>query len=182
MEEEQRLVESAIAANKGLPGEAQQPISKVVQLFRTVDPRIRSRAARLVGRYNSYETFLHQRLLDENDRVRANVVESLWGINTPSVVAILKTVLKDRNHRVRTNAIVGMHLLGNPDAISLLVAQSQHASASFRASAAWAMGEIKDPSFVELLAAMEQDAEPEVSANAKRALARFNEQSTLPSN
>jgi HEAT repeat protein len=156
-------------------GDREEPISRIVTLFRTPDPKVRSRAARLVGRYNSCRSFIDQRLLDNDQRVRANVIESLWRIDTAHASAVLKVAADDPDHRVRTNALVGLYHSGNPSARQLLIEQSQNPSVSFRAAAAWAMGEILDPAFEPILAELSKDPDLRVRKRVARALLKFRE-------
>jgi HEAT repeat protein len=150
--EQKELIERLILSQTR--GDREEPISKVVTLFRSPDPKVRSRAARLVGRYSSCRTFVDQRLLDGDRRVRANVIESMWRIDAPHARELLKLAADDPDHRVRTNALVGLYYAGDQSVTQLLIDQSRDPDAAFRAAAAWAMGEILDPVFEPVLTEM----------------------------
>ena len=79
--------------------------------------------------------------------MRANAIESLWGVDTPVARRSLEAAATDSNHRARINAIYGLYLLGNPSAVRLLIKHAKHVSPSFRVAAAWAMGQTADPRF-----------------------------------
>lgn len=115
------------------------PIAKLVQLFRSSDPRIRSKVARMVGRYSQFQSFVAQRLQESDPRVRANAVESLWKVDTVAARKFLDAASSDSHHRVRINALVGLYLLGNPVSVRLLAKQAKDSSSAFRRAAAWAM-------------------------------------------
>ncbi|MGA2713893.1 MAG: HEAT repeat domain-containing protein [Bryobacteraceae bacterium] len=152
-----------------------EPMSRIVRLFRLSDPRSRSRAARLVGRYSSYRTFLLRRLEEKDHRVRANVVESMWGIDSREVRSALHDALDDSDHRVRTNVLIALYRLGDSSAVRLLIEQSRHSSPAFRASAAWAMGDIKDAEFLDALNSLTGDDKDEVRQNATLSLSRLKQ-------
>ena len=48
----------------------------------------------------------------EDGRVRAGVVEGLWGVSTAAAQSHLWASLKDKNNRVVGNVLIGLHHLG----------------------------------------------------------------------
>jgi HEAT repeat protein len=148
------------------------PIAKMVQLFRSSDPRIRSKVARLVGKYGQYQAFIARRLQEDDPRVRSNAIESLWGVDTPVARRALEAAVSDSNHRARINAIYGLYLLGNCTSIRLLLKQARHFSASFRVAAVWAMGQTADPRFASIVQEMANDADESVRRVAALSAAR----------
>ena len=149
------------------------PIAKLVQLFRSSDPRIRSKVARLVGKYSQYQAFVARRLQENDPRVRANAIESLWGVDTPVARRSLEAAVSDSNHRARINAIYGLYLLGNPSAVRLLIRQAKHVSPSFRVAAAWAMGQTADPRFSGIVKELMSDADESVRRVANLSASRI---------
>jgi hypothetical protein len=149
------------------------PIAKMVQLFRSSDPRIRSKVARLVGKYSQYQAFIARRLQEDDPRVRANAIESLWGVDTPVARRALEAAVSDSNHRARINAIYGLYLLGNSTSVRLLLKQARHFSASFRMAAVWGMGQIADPRFAGVVQEMTTDADESVRRVANLAATRI---------
>src|SRR5947209_1769434 len=109
MEEYQQLIEKIVTRDATLAPSSVEPISRIVQLFRASDPRARSKLARIAGRYVDHRLFLKKRLEDKDDRVRANVVESLWGVNGDFVRVLLRGAAADPSHRVRMNALLGLY-------------------------------------------------------------------------
>ncbi len=149
------------------------PIAKLVQLFRSSDPKIRSKVARLVGKYSQYQAFVTRRLQENDPRVRANAIESLWGVDTPVARRSLEAAVSDSNHRARINAIYGLYLLGNPSSIRLLLKQARHFSPSFRVAAAWGMGQTADPAIRERREGADADADESVRRVATLAASRI---------
>lgn len=148
-----------------------EPISKIVQLFRDPDPRVRSRAALLAGRYAAHRSFVEKRLNDHDARVRANAVESLWGLKHDFACETLARALWDSSHRVRANAGVGLHIAKDPNAREVLARESKHAASAARKAAAWAMGRTGDSQFRAILDELERDPDEGVRRAAQRAIA-----------
>jgi len=76
---------------------------------------------------------------DPDDRVRANLIESLWKRQDPEVEEILKRALNDPHHRVAANAVYGLYLLGSdsyPEGLDRLLGSRDP---RFRRSAAWVL-------------------------------------------
>lgn len=152
---------------------SQRTIPALVQLLRHEHPRVRSKAALLAGRSLKSGQWAQQWLTEADPRLRANVVEALWGVEGPGVVEAFKIALRDPNNRVVGNALVGLYMMGDPTAAELLVEMARHRSPAFRATAAWAMGFLADPQFLPMLSHMLKDPEPLVRRNVLRALARI---------
>ncbi len=163
-----RLLEVLEAASQ-----TDRSVAVLVQLLRHPDARVRSKAALLAARSLKSGAWAQQRMLEADPRVRANVVEALWGVDAPGVKELLKSALHDPHNRVVGNALVGLYLLKDPAAVTLLEQMSRHESPTFRATAAWAMGHLGDARFLPALAALRHDPEPIVHRNVLRALARI---------
>lgn len=54
------------------------------------------------------------RLGESDPRVRANAIESLWGVDSPEARTLLSFATNDANNRVVGNALLGLYHLGNP--------------------------------------------------------------------
>jgi HEAT repeat protein len=139
------------------------PITSAVQLFRTADARKRSKLARLiVGRFVGYRSFIASRLKDEDERVRANAVESLWRIDAPMVRTLLQSATSDPHPRVCMNALLGLYLVGEPGIAAQLIQKAADPSAAFRAAVAWVMGETRSAEFSGTLATLSKDRDDSV--------------------
>ncbi len=148
-------------------------ISTMTQLMSHPDPRVRSKAALLVGRSNKNHKWVKDRLSEADPRVRANAIESLWGSDTAGSRAVFWTALGDDDDRVVGNAILALYRLGDPASIQLLLQLIAHPEISFRTTGVWAMGEAGDPRFMPILARMITEQVPELRTNAFRAMAKI---------
>jgi HEAT repeat protein len=146
----------------------------LIQVLRQPDPRLRSKAALLVGRTNKSAQWVEQFLWEPDARVRANSVEALWGEETGPVRAVFLAAMKDRNNRVLGNALLGLHRLGDASAIRSILQMATHAAPAFRATAAWTMGQTGDPRFLHCLAQMVGETNSVARRNVFRAIARLN--------
>jgi hypothetical protein len=72
-------------------------LSTVMRLMSHPDPRVRSKAALLVGRSNKNHKWVQERLGESDARVRANAVESLWGADNAGSRAVFWSALGDEH-------------------------------------------------------------------------------------
>jgi hypothetical protein len=143
-------------------------------LARDSNPRLRSKAALLVGRANRKPEWLEQQMRDADPRMRANAIEALWTVDAPAVRVQLCLAMDDPYLRVSSNALVGLYKLGDLSCIPRLRQQASHPSSPQRASAAWAMGETGDPRFLPTLREMNPDPVDKVARNITRAIERID--------
>ena len=145
----------------------------LIQVLREPDPRLRSKAALLVGRTNKNAQWVEQVLQQPDARVRANSIEALWGVDTEAVRAVLRGALRDSNNRVIGNALLGLYRLGDAVTIGLTLRMSQHPAPLFRATAAWVMGETGDPRFLPTLAQMVRETDTQARHSVFRAISKL---------
>lgn len=93
-------------------------------------------------------------LADEDPRVRANAVESLWGRRDEQAAAVFLEKLEDRHQRVAANAAVGLYLAGRTESVAALWSMAHHADPARRSAAVWAMGRTGDWRFLDLLSSL----------------------------
>lgn len=146
----------------------------LIQCLRQPDPRLRSKAALLIGRTNRSAQRVKEAAWEPDARVRANCVEALWGVDTEEARAALWAASSDPHNRVQGNALLGLYRLGDAAAIGPLVKMSVHAEPLFRATAAWAMGETGDPRFRPILAQMVGEPDAIARRHVFRAISRLN--------
>lgn len=137
------------------------------------DHRVRSKAALLVGQANQNANWVRQRMYDQDARVRANAIESLWGADPDEARRVFRKALEDSNNRVIGNALVGLYLMGEPDCIDRIVAMSKHSDAKFRQTAVWVMQRTADPAFIPVLSELVRDGEATLRLKGRQALARI---------
>jgi HEAT repeat protein len=145
----------------------------IMRMMRHPNPHLRSKAVKMIGRGNRSSKWVQSRLGDADPRVRANAVESLWGVDTPEARALLNGAVTDSHHRVAANALLGLHHLGEPSVPAIVVKMAAHESARFRAAAAWVMGETGDSRFTDALRHLITEADAAVRRRAFAALARI---------
>jgi len=141
-------------------------------LLRHRDARLRSKAAKLIGRTTRRPAWVEKQLGQTDARERANSVEALWGLRSAEAKAVFAKAVNDPSQRVAVNGIVGLYKLGDAAAVSMIQAMATMHEAALRTRVAWAMGEIGDPRFLPALA--EMDPEPEgVGRQISRAVERI---------
>ena len=148
-------------------------LSTVTRLMSHPDPRVRSKAALLVGRSNKNHKWVQERLGESDARVRANAVESLWGADDAGSRAVFLSALGDENCRVVANAVLGLYRLGDPGSVRLIRQLMSHPDTAFRVSGVWVMGETGDPRFLPMVARLISEPLAELRGNAFRAMAKL---------
>jgi hypothetical protein len=139
-------------------------------LTRHSDPRIASKAVMLMARRVRNVQWVERHLDSGDSRLRASVVEGLWGIHTTEARRTLWASLDDADNRVVGNALVGLNLLDEPEAGELVKAMLQDQRPHFRRTAAWVMEKIGREEFVEPLRRSFTDSNQGVRQAARRAL------------
>jgi hypothetical protein len=152
------------------PGSRLLPL--ITPLVQCPDPRVRARVALMVGRRLQNARSTEAMLSEPDSRVRANAVESVWGLDTLSTRSLLSLALKDSNQRVVANGMYGLYRLGDHTVIPKILKMAAHETPAYRVSAAWAMGETTDPRFLPALEKMSSDLYAAVRKTAVKALSR----------
>jgi hypothetical protein len=154
-----------------------RPLMQLMMVLRSPNPRIRAQAALLLSESKRDADWVAG-LLDEMDpRLKANLLEGLWGLETPAAIACFTRGAMDDHHRVSTTALVGLYRAGSPNAAAVLEQMASGTDTNFRAAAAWAMGCCGDARFMAVLNGMARDAHPMVRRCALKALVRIRKQS-----
>ena len=123
-----------------------------------------------MGRRLQNPEWAAKQLKRDDPRVRANAVESIWGLRSVRARTLLDDCLTDGANRVKGNALVGLHLIGESAAIGAVSLLGANTDYGLRSTAAWAMGRIGDSFFVPDLNSMMRDAHPQVRGAALRSL------------
>jgi hypothetical protein len=147
--------------------------SSLMRLWRSPDPQMRSKAVLLIGRSSGGVHWAQSRLAETDPRLRANALESLWGVDTAEARAVLRAAASDSNNRVAGNAVFALYAMGDTAAITELIKMAASDSPLFRSSAAWAMGETGDPRFSETLGRMMGESNSFVRRRAFADLSRL---------
>ncbi|MGJ5820664.1 HEAT repeat domain-containing protein [Paludibaculum fermentans] len=142
----------------------------LARLLRDCSPAVASKVAMLLARRVSNPTWVDSQLSSGNPRLRANIVESLWGVDTPHVRARLTKAIEDSNNRVAGNALYGLHLLKDHRVAHHLQSMLAHEHPSFRATAAWVVGKTGERRYREPLLRVLGDRNSTVRDAARRAI------------
>ncbi len=134
------------------------------------DARIAGKATLFVGRRVQNPAWSKRQLARGDERVRANAVEALWGVNTPPAARLLEDCTLDRNNRVVGNALVGLHIVGDEKTPTEVFSISRSGKPELRSTAAWVMGKIGVPEFTPRLTELVHDEHPGVRIAALRSL------------
>ncbi len=153
------------------PGRRLIPI--LGHLVRHPNARLRSKAALFLARRVDSGTWAERYTGELDGRVRANVIEGLWGVDLPSTRQILREAVHDSAPRVVGNAIFGMLLVHDPLAPAKLNEIARSDDPRMRATAAWVMGMSGDKTWVEPLKDLMRDTAAPVRSSALRAMARL---------
>jgi hypothetical protein len=144
-------------------------------LARHPDSRVRSKAILLIGRINGSLRWVQQQIEDRDPRVRANAVESLWGMQGNDAQRVFLTAVRDPAHRVAANGAVGLYKCGDLSCVRLLEAMARHEDPKFQAAAIWAMGCTEDPRFQPVLVRTAEQVTGALRQNALRAMVRIRD-------
>jgi HEAT repeats len=147
--------------------------SSLVHLISDPNARLRAKATLLIGRRVRSLRAVEERLKETDSRVRANVVESLWGEKAGWAAEMLWRAAKDPNNRVAGNALFGLYELRDQRAAPCILRMATDPNPNFRATAAWTMGETGDPQFIPALEKLSHDLYASVRRNASKALERI---------
>src|SRR5262249_13570005 len=151
-------------------------VPPLTRLLGDPNPRLRAKAALLLGRSVQNSRLIEICLQQQDPRVRANVIESLWSGANASSTSVLRSAAKDPDNRVVGNALWGLYQLQDRSAASLMIAMGADPRPSFRASAAWTMGQTAHPRFLPALDKLARDLFAPVRKNASKALENIRAQ------
>lgn len=142
---------------------------------RSSDPKIVSKCVLVLGRRSHSLTWLIDIMNEADDRLRANLIESLWSRREPEVEEIFKSAIRDKHHRVTANAVHGLYLLGSDFYLQGLERLLSSADPKFRRSAIWVLrqgdGRKSPASFKPFI----RDPDPDVRRAVFEALAVLRE-------
>jgi hypothetical protein len=145
----------------------------LLRLMHHENPHIRSKAVLMIGRGGRGVRWAERLLADENPRVRANAIESMWGMDGPEARALLQAAVRDPNNRVAGNAMLGLYLTGDSTTIPEILKMAAGEVAVWRSTGVWVMGQTGDPRFLKAIAERLRDGDPMVRRRAYSALGRI---------
>lgn len=143
--------------------------------LRSPDPRIASKSVLVVGRQSNGMSWLKSVLSKTDDRVRANLIESLWNRKEPEAELILKHAAKDHNPRVAANAVYGLYLLEMPEWAEGFETLIRSGNPGFRRAGIWMLRKSMLPDGPARLKLLIRDGDPDVRKAAFEALIYLRE-------
>jgi hypothetical protein len=146
----------------------------------SADDRISAKATLFVGRRVQNPAWTAKQLARSDQRIRANAVEALWGVNSDPAVRLLQDCIGDRNNRVVGNSLVGLHIAGKESVPGEVMNLSQSGKHETRSTAAWAMGRMGLPTFSPRLTELVRDEHPMVRGMALRSLLEMRRNEVKP--
>ena len=165
-----RGLEVLVELIKGGTGDESRLITLLRPFLRSSDPQIASKCVLVLGRQSRSMVWLRSVMNETDERMRANLIESLWKRTEPEVELVLKSALADSHPRVAANAVYGLYLLGSdlwPEALDGLVGNSR---ANFRRSGVWVVKATAPPNAPLKLQPLIHDSDPHVRRAAFDAL------------
>jgi HEAT repeat protein len=147
----------------------------LIQFLRHPSPEVRSKAALLLGHCNLNLPRVMSLLDSDEERLRANVIESLWGHESAAVRKVLHGAVKDPCARASTNALVALCRMGDREAIEIVRGVASSADPGERARAAWAMGESTVAGFLPVLEVLAGDLHAKVRSMAEKSRAKLRD-------
>jgi HEAT repeat protein len=160
--------------------DAARIMPSLMRLMRHPNAHLRSKAVKLIGRGSLSAKWVMGRLSESDPRVRANAVESLWGVDSPEARSLLSFAANDGDNRVVGNALLGLYYLGDTSVLADVMKLAIVESTIFRSSAAWVMGEAGDPRFTDTLRRMISDPDAVVRKRVFAALAQIKTANAQP--
>src|SRR5579871_4197603 len=148
-------------------------ISLIVPLLNHSDPRVRSKASLLVTKANADLKWICKLMQQSDTRVRANLIEALWGVDDALCRTALIEACKDPDNRVVGNALLGLYRIRDSGAVDKIIAMAKHPKDEFRATAVWVMEKSGDARFVPVLSELLKEPGKILRPSILRALARI---------
>jgi hypothetical protein len=171
-------VERCLDVLEAIPSAGRRLVIPLVSLMKSSNAAVRARAAKFLGKRVDNLNWARTHFNDSDPRVRANVVESLWGTDSSEVQALLWKAAEDGHNRVCGNALLPLYRLGAVEVLPLIRDLAGHERPDFRATAAWVMGNTGDFRFSETLKGLRGDPDTRVRASVLRALVQLKKAET----
>jgi hypothetical protein len=150
-------------------------VLNVLRLLKHENPKLRSKAALFIARRRPHLRWVSDLSQEPDARVRANTLESLFGIQEPFILPLFRQHVNDENNRVAGNAILGLYQLGETASIQHVEQMAKDERPLFRNTAVWVMGQTGDPRFSSVLSAQLSDSDKFVRRQALLGLGKIKQ-------
>jgi hypothetical protein len=165
----------------GMMGGGVMEESRLIALLRpflrSSDPQIASKCVLVLGRRSSSMVWLNSVMAETDERIRANLIESLWKRKEPEVEELLRNALNDPHPRVMANAVYGLYILGIDTWAEGLQQLVDSENAAFRISGIWVLKACGVPQAAERIKMFIRDANAGVRRAAFDALIHIRKRS-----
>jgi HEAT repeat protein len=116
----------------------------LVKFLKIPDPKVRSKAVKLIARASQNGGWFDSILADADPRVRANLIEGLLAQMGRRAEPILRRAARDPHHRVAAIALFGLAQLGDPLGLKELVQMSTDPREPHRKAALRALAKLEE--------------------------------------
>jgi hypothetical protein len=123
----------------------------LIRIHSEGDPEIRARCAALLARYRFRDEAGIERFRRSDPRIRANIIQTLWGVPQDQANAILEVAVQDENNRVAGNACLALYNSGDTRALVHLAEMLSSSEPRKKITAAWVIGQCRDGRFASRL-------------------------------
>jgi hypothetical protein len=134
------------------------------------DPRIAAKSTLVREGQSRSIKWLDRVFTETDDRVRANLIQSLWTRKEPEIEPFLRNAVKDRHPRVAANAVYGLYLKGSDAWIEGIARLIGSEDAAFRKSGIWVLKSAGVPDAPARIKLLIRDADAKVRRAAFDAL------------
>jgi HEAT repeats len=150
----------------------------LIRIHSDGDAEIKARCAALLARYRFRDEDGLERFRRSDPRIRANIIQTLWGVSQDQANAILQVAVQDEDNRVAGNACLALYNSGDTRALLHLAEMLSSPDPKKKVTAAWVIGQCRDGRFASrLLEALRGD----LPALRKRSITSLAKLEAIPS-
>jgi hypothetical protein len=145
----------------------------LIRIHSDGNDEVKSRCAALLARYRFRDEAGIERFRRSDPRIRANIIQTLWGVSQDHANVILEVAVQDEDNRVAGNACLALYNSGDTRALVHLAEMLVSPEPRKRITAAWVIGQCRDGRFASrLLEALRGDL-PALRRRSITSLARL---------
>ncbi len=150
----------------------------LIRIHSEGDAEVKARCAVLLARYRFGDEDGIERFRRSGPRIRANIIQTLWGVSPDQANGILEVAVQDEDNRVAGNACLALYNSGDTRALVHLAEMLNSPEPKKRITAAWVIGQCRDGRFASrLLEALRGD----LPALRKRSITSLAKLEAIPS-
>ena len=131
-------------------------------VLRESAPRLRSKCILILAQHEKDLGWAEKLMADDDGRVRASVIEGIWGMTSSEAERLFLRAVFDSHHRVAANAVYGFYLLDRDKAMPMLEKLIASERPESRSAAAWVIRKIGSADLKGMLKPLILDKTPAV--------------------